>query len=106
VARATRSVAMNRVSMFGLAILAAAFVPSLAIADEKPRNRLYVRAGVAHIAPLEQSDEMELSNVDGPASLAVQNGPIAGSGATISSATVPAITVGYVLPFGGDKLSV
>lgn len=86
-------------------ILAVGLAPALAEAD-KPRSRIYVRAGVAHIMPLEQSDEMELSDVQGPASLAVQNGPIAGSGATISSATVPAITVGYVLPFGGDKLSV
>jgi outer membrane protein W len=49
---------------------------------------------------------MELADIDGPASLALQNGPIAGSGATVTSTTIPAIIVGYVLPWGGDKLSV
>ncbi|HEX5063044.1 MAG TPA: OmpW family outer membrane protein [Kofleriaceae bacterium] len=77
------------------------------VAPAKPkRKRFYVRAGVAHIAPLEQSREMELSDVDGPASLALMNGPIAGSGASVSSATIPGIIVGYVLPVGNDKLSV
>lgn len=74
---------------------------------EKPaRKKFYVRAGVAHIEPFESSNEMELADVDGPASLAVQNGPIAGSGATMSSATIPSIIVGYVLPWGDGKLSV
>jgi outer membrane protein W len=93
---------MNRLALLAfLAIL----VPSLAHADE-PRKKFYLRAGVVHIAPLEQSQEMVLADVDGPASLALQDGPIAGSGATISSATIPGIIVGYVLPFGNDKLSV
>jgi outer membrane protein W len=87
-------------------LLALLLLPSLALADEPKRKKLYVRAGVVHIEPLAQSDEMELADVDGPASLAIQNGPIEGSGATISSATIPGIIVGYVLPFGGDRLSV
>lgn len=77
------------------------------VAPAKPkRKRFYVRAGVAHIHPLESSNEMELADVDGPASLALMSGPIAGSGATVSNATIPGIIVGYVLPFGNDKLSV
>jgi outer membrane protein W len=87
-------------------LLALLLLPSLALADVPKRKTLYVRAGVVHIEPLAQSDEMELADVDGPASLAIQNGPIEGSGATISSATIPGIIVGYVLPFGGDRLSV
>lgn len=62
-----------------------------------PYKKLYVRAGIAHVTPLSQSRELELADIDGPASLAVQNGPIVGSGSTISSATIPAITVGYRL---------
>lgn len=63
-----------------------------------PRSRrLYLRAGVAHVAPLASSREMELADIDGPASLAVQNGPIAGSGADVSSATIPALIIGYRL---------
>ena len=69
------------------------------------KKRFYVRAGVARVQPFEQSREMELADVDGPASLAVKNGPIAGSGATISAATIPAITVGLRLPWLGGKLS-
>jgi outer membrane protein W len=95
-----------------LLLAAALLAPSLAIGDElatettQKRKKIYFRAGVAHIAPLEQSNEMELADVDGAASLALQNGPIAGSGATVTSATIPGIIVGYVLPWGGDKLSV
>src|SRR4051812_30494408 len=71
----------------------------------KPK-RLYVRAGVAHLEPLSQSREMELADVDGPASLAIQNGPIAGSGATVSSATIFGMIIGYVLPWKHDHVAV
>jgi len=71
----------------------------------KPRW-LYVRAGAALIAPMVSSSPMELSNVDGPASLSVRNGPIAGSGADVESVTIPAAILGYVLPFGGGRWSV
>jgi outer membrane protein W len=81
-------------------LLALLALPSLAKAD--PKKPIYIRAGVVHLAPLEVSREMELADVDGPASLAVQNGPIAGSGATISSATIPGIIIGYVLPWWKD----
>ncbi len=104
---------MNR-----LVLLALLLAPSFALADEaadtpvadapaKPkRKKLYIRAGVVHVHPLEQSDEMALADVDGPASLALSNGPVEGSGATVSNATIPGIIVGYVLPWGNDKLSV
>jgi outer membrane protein W len=68
-------------------------------------KRLYFRGGVARVAPLEQARELELADVDGAASLAVENGPIAGSGATISSATIGAISVGYRLPQLDGRLS-
>jgi outer membrane protein W len=70
----------------------------------KPR-RFYFRLGGVHIAPIASSREMELADVDGPASLALQNGPIEGSGATITSATVPGAIVGYVLPWAKGKLA-
>jgi outer membrane protein len=60
-------------------------------------KRLYARGGVARIEPLTQSHALELSNVSGPASLAVANGPIAGSGAALDGATVPALIVGFAL---------
>jgi outer membrane protein W len=60
-------------------------------------KKLYVRAGVAHVAPLVQSRELELADVDGAASLAIENGPIEGSGATVESATIPVVTIGYRL---------
>lgn len=71
----------------------------------RKRRSLYFRAGVALIAPAVQSHEMELADVDGPASLALHNGPIAGSGATVDSATIPAMIIGYTLPFWGGRFS-
>jgi outer membrane protein W len=64
-------------------------------AKPAPYKKLYLRAGLVHVAPLEQSRELELADVDGPASLAVQNGPIAGSGSSVSSATIPGLIIGY-----------
>ena len=68
-------------------------------------RRFYFRAGGAFVAPVTSSHEMELADVDGPASLAVKNGPIAGSGATVGSASIPALIVGYVLPTASRRWS-
>ena len=70
-----------------------------------PHRSLYFRAGAALVAPISSSKEMSLSDVQGPATLAIQNGPIAGSGASVESATIPAIIVGLVLPFGNRRWS-
>ena len=72
----------------------------------KTSRWIYFRAGVVHIAPLSSSREMELADVDGAASLALENGPIAGSGSTVSSATVPGAIVGIVLPWMQRRLSI
>ena len=82
-----------------------AVAPEPVARKQRSSKRFYVRGGVAHIAPLSTSRPMELADVDGAASLAVQNGPIAGSGSSVSSATIPAMTLGYKLPFGGDHLA-
>lgn len=79
-------------------------VPALAHADE-PRKRFYFRAGVVRVQPLEMSREMELEDVDGPASLAVHNGPIEGSGSTVSSATAFAATLGWNTKYLDHRLS-
>jgi outer membrane protein W len=76
------------------------------VAPPKKVNRFYVRLGVAHVKPLSQSNPVELADIDGPASLSLQNGPIAGSGTSISSATIPAAIVGYVLPIWHNRLSI
>jgi len=70
------------------------------------RKRFYLRAGIVHVAPLAVSREMELADIDGAASLAVQNGPIAGSGSDVSSSTVPGLIIGYVLPWMDGKLAI
>ncbi len=70
------------------------------------RPRFYVCAGGAFLKPFSSSRELELADVDGAASLAVQNGPIAGSGATVDSAFLPAAIVGYVLPFARRRVSI
>lgn len=95
---------MNRTNV-ALGALALALAPPLAAADPGP-SRLYVRLGVAWVHPLTQSREMELADIDGPASLSLQNGPIAGSGTAISSATIPAAIIGYVLPWANNRLSI
>jgi outer membrane protein W len=77
------------------------------VAPAKPKKqRLYVRLGVAFIDPLSSSSPLTLANVDGAASLAVKNGPIAGSGTTIESSYVPAAIIGYTLPVLHDRLSI
>jgi outer membrane protein W len=86
-------------------LIALLLAPALAAAEPPKQHRLYVRAGAAVVAPVESSREMELADIDGAASLAVQNGPIAGSGATIDSATIPAMIIGYRLPWLHGRLS-
>jgi outer membrane protein W len=77
-----------------------------AIAHADPPRRLYVRAGVAHITWMSDSREVTLSNIHGPASLALSDGPIADSGAAIDPVTVPAAIIGYVLPVLDDRLAI
>lgn len=79
--------------------------PSPAPRPARAARRFYVWGGVAHVATLESSRELELADVDGAASLAVENGPIAGSGAGVSSATIPALIVGYRLPWLQQRLA-
>jgi outer membrane protein W len=74
-------------------------------APARPRPELYVRLGGAFIKPVSSSRELELADVHGAASLAVQNGPIRGSGATIDSAATPAAIIGYVLPTASRRWS-
>lgn len=90
------------------AVLALAVAPSAARAEGWfSWKRLYVRGvGAAYMIPFEQAREMELADVDGPASLAVQNGPIAGSGATVDNALFAALSVGYRLPILNNRLSI
>lgn len=87
------------------AIILLVLVASTAHADVMDPDRFYVRAGVALIDPLSTSKPMELADIDGPSSLALQPGPIAGSGASVDSATVFALIVGYRLPYLNHKLS-
>jgi outer membrane protein W len=70
-----------------------------------PSRRFYFRAGGAIVKPLSTSRELELADVQGPATLAVQNGPIAGSGASVGSATILAASIGYVLPTASGRWS-
>jgi len=81
----------------------AASTPTLGPASSRPR--FYVRLGGALIRPASSSRELELADVRGAASLAVQNGPIAGSGATVESAATPAAILGVVLPTASRRWS-
>lgn len=98
----------------GLAVLLVAGLAALlttarpASADPAPRvaARFYVRGGPLHLSPLENSSEVTLTGVEGLATLAIDNGPIAGSRAELPSLTVPALVVGYTLPWGSGRISV
>ena len=70
------------------------------------KKRFYLRVGAVLVKPLSSSDPIALSDIDGPASLAIQNGPIAGSGATVGSAVTPGLVIGYRLPYFHRRLSI
>lgn len=93
-------------SLLGLLALATTAAAEPAHEATVTWKRLYFRAGMVHIAPQSSSSELELAGVDGPASLAVMNGPIAGSGATLEAVTHWAVIVGYTLPWLGDRLAI
>lgn len=82
-------------------LLAAAAAPAAAEPE-----RVYVRAGVLHIAPFTDSSELVLSDVDGPASLALSDGPIRDSGTSVDPVTTPAMVIGYRTPWLDDRLAV
>jgi outer membrane protein W len=91
----------------GVTATATASTAAASTTTTTPRHkRFYVRAGIAHVAPLSSSRPMELADIDGAASLAVENGPIAGSGADVSSATIPALILGYQLPVLDGRLAI
>lgn len=64
---------------------------------EKP---FYFRAGYTLLAPDSSSSEVYLEDVSGPADLAVDNGPIAGSGASVEDVDFPSVIIGWTLPWG------
>ena len=60
----------------------------------------YFRAGYTLLAPDSSSSTVNLSNVGGPASLAIDNGPIAGSGASVEAVDFPSVILGWQMPWG------
>lgn len=67
---------------------------------EKGANPFYFRAGYTLLAPDSSSSEVSLEDVGGPADLAVDNGPIAGSGASVEAVDFPSAILGWRLPWG------
>lgn len=58
-------------------------------------DHLYLRGGGLWLRPLPDSKEVEMSNLEGPAELALPNGPIEGSGVSAEPVTMFAGTIGY-----------
>lgn len=84
-------------------------VTARAARDDRPwyrRGHLHVRAGVLHVMPRASSGEVVLSDVGGPASLAVENGPIEGSYAEMGDVTTPAVLLGFMVPAWGGEVGV
>jgi outer membrane protein W len=75
------------------------------VPHEKTRH-FYIRVGGVFVKPVSTSNPMELADIDGPASLALQNGPIVGSGASVGSAFTPGLIIGYRLPYLHRRLSI
>ncbi len=80
--------------------------PAGVVAPPEKTKHFYIRVGGVFIKPLSSSNPMELSGVDGPASLALMDGPIVGSGASVASAATPGLIVGYRLPYLHHRLSI
>lgn len=97
---------MMRVSALVVAI--ASLTASSAAAEKAvpAKTRFYARAGVLHLMPNVDSSAVSLQNLDPFARLAIEEGPIAGSGVDVGSQTLPAMIVGYVLPVLDGRLSV
>src|SRR5215470_14254369 len=74
-------------------LLAVCTIVSQAHAD----SRWYFRGGVTHVEPELGAGEVVLSDVGGAAMLAIQNGPIAGSGVTAGGTTIASAIVGFKL---------
>jgi len=89
---------MTRLIVFALLVVA---LPARAEPE-----RFYVRGGVLHVMPFSDSRELQLSNVGGPASLAVSDGPVRGSGTTVDTMTMPAAILGYRLRSFGGRFAV
>jgi outer membrane protein W len=58
-------------------------------------DHVYVRFGAVDLIPLPRSGPVILSDVTGPASLSIQNGPIEGSYTSMDHVLMPGGTLGY-----------
>lgn len=103
---------MRRIT--SLAAFALALGPTSAVLAEdvatnkvdSAKARLYVRAAIVHMQPNVSSDPVAIENLSPFAGLAIEEGPIAGSGVGVDALTIPAFLVGYVLPWGGRNVSI
>lgn len=94
--------AIRRLAGAAIAVLAAAglMLPAApARASGQHHNNFYFRVGVTRLTPHTKSSPVTLSGVSKIAGLALSDGPIAGSGATVPPMTTPSVTIGYVLPW-------
>jgi outer membrane protein W len=75
--------------------------------DEYPERStgLFFRVHALVLTPVSNSTEVSLENVDGPAQLAVKNGPIAGSSVGLGTNVMPSVTIGWSLPFLERRLA-
>lgn len=59
------------------------------------KDRLYLRGGGLYLRPMPSSKDVEMSGLEGPAELALPNGPIEGSGVSADAVSMVAGTIGY-----------
>jgi outer membrane protein len=75
-------------------------------AEVPTRTGFYFRAGALFLKPMPSSGPVLLANVDGPARLALNDGPIAGSSVGMGSNFMPAAIVGWAPPILDGQLSI
>lgn len=68
---------------------------------------LRFRLGALYVAPTGKGQEVEMANLSGMSQLSgLKAGPIAGSTSSLGAALLPAIVLGYALPFLDRQLSI
>jgi outer membrane protein len=64
------------------------------------------RLGALYVAPTGKGREVQMTNMTGMAKLSLKEGPIAGSTSSLGATLLPALIVGYALPFLDRQLSI
>lgn len=104
--RARLLMALLLLGLGGLAAAPSAYAIGLPFHDFKWYSKhMYYRLGYGRMLFVGSSGPLVMQNVPPAASLALNNGPVPGTGVTISNYSTILGTLGFILPWGGNHLS-